>query len=100
MTARNLVSMIAFGIGHLCLVILLAGAELGIARAARDLPNRNPLALRIVRGAGDVLMLPVSPVLWIWRSERFSSSTDVIWLVSPLWGIALTRLRLAKQRRD
>jgi hypothetical protein len=89
----------ALALAHLLTVVSCVGAHLGIARAARDVPDRNPIALRAVTASGDALMFPISVAWWLWRGERFPNSTDAVWLASPIWGLGLAYVVKRRERK-
>jgi len=100
MFGRIVVLAAALTIAHLLTVTLCVGAYVGAARAVRDLPDRNPVPLRIVRAAGDGLMLPTSVVWWLWRGERFPDSTLSLLFTSPIWGCGLAYLLKGRRRNS
>jgi hypothetical protein len=89
----------ALALAHVLTVVSCLGAHLGIARATRDAPDRNPITLRVVTAVGDALMFPISVAWWLWRGERFPHSTDGLWLTSPIWGLGLAYLVKRRQRK-
>jgi len=79
-------------LAHLLLVVCWGGVHLGVSRAVRDLPKRNPLTLRVVTAVGDVLMFPTSLIIWAWRGDRFPWCLDGLPLTSPMWGFGMAYL--------
>ena len=98
MSRRILVLGAALTLAHLLTVTLWVGVHLGLARAMRDLPNRNPMALRVVAAIGDTLMLPTSVAWWLWSAERFPDSARGLLFTSPMWGFGMAYL--IKSRRQ
>jgi hypothetical protein len=96
---RILVLATVLTIAHVITVTACGAAHLGVARAVRDLPDRNPIVLRLMTAVGDGLMFPASAVWWLLRGERFPDSAQGFWFASPIWGFGLAYL-MKRRHRD
>ena len=79
---------------HAFLVVSCVSGNLGVARAVRDLPQRNPPDLRALAIAGDVLAFPASLMRFWWDD---APDLPLGLMVSPLWGFGLAFVLLRRR---